>query len=415
MVCADILGVIHDHDFGSINIWRRVPAFYMTTLRCSSLGRILSCPGSRTLEARVAPRVGDDGAEGTYLHHLAHSRMIAELGARGELGQEPSRPASVKFSQWIADFYFNTVREMVPSDWSIEVEAALAYEYPASENFILSGHIDCMAINPDCTEVIFFDLKTGYDPVDVAEDNWQIFGYASLILTAYPGLQKITAYIVQPRNDEDEGFQRVSPPMVLKGERLAGLIPTLMQEVSRALSHSMELETGRKQCRWCPAVMQCPALRAEKDLMKITLTPEALARIEQTPSDSVLADWVVSMRTLRQPAADAEEMLKKRIEAAGFVDSGSGARITIKVEGGSYDFPDKPAYYRALREVMPDANEDKIATAFKFSVTATKDLIADVMGVKKTGKGAITAEGIFDARFRPLVKQGERRKLVFSE
>ena len=138
-----------------------------------------------------------ESSEGVYLHWLTHDRMKTELGAVGELGPKPPATPGIAFSHWISDFYFSVVKETVPADWSIEVEAALAYEMPLAReimvpvvergqlrmepcnSFTLSGHIDCLAMSPDGTRAIGFDLKTGYDPVDIAEYNWQILGAIS--------------------------------------------------------------------------------------------------------------------------------------------------------------------------------------------------------------------------------------------
>lgn len=380
------------------------------SLRCSELDRVLSCPGSLTLVPRVAPRAGLEGAEGTALHFIAHKRMVDELKAIAPADfPEPVMPLTIRFSEWIANHYFNLVQDTVPADWSLQVECALDYQFP---RFSLTGHIDCVAISPDGSEAIGFDLKTGYDPVDVAEQNWQIMGYACLLLLNYDGLRKVTFYICQPRNDEDEGNQRVSK-VVVEGALLSAAPATLERHINTTLDQPMQLDSGKKQCRWCPVGLQCPALQKEQELMKHTLTVEEVERVKASPDDALLGDWIISMRTLRQPTEDAEELIKERLAANGYVDAGNGTRITVKTTGGSYTFPDKAAYYSALSEVCPDAA--KRAKALKFSVTETRDLIAEVMQIPKTGKSAVTAQSVFDARFRPLVEQGERKVLQFSQ
>ncbi len=376
-------------------------------LRCSELDRVLSCPGSLTLNAIVQKRQGEEGTEGTYLHWLAHSKLMAECGAHGDIGPQPQTPPGIQLNAWIAEYYLRSVRETVPPDWSLECEVTMEHDF---SGFTLTGHADDVAISPDGTEAMLFDLKTGYDPTDQADENTQLLGYSVLLLMAYPTLKKITAYLVQPRNDEDEGFQRVSS-VVIDGAVLANAATWLEAQINAALAQPTELNSGRRQCRWCSVSVQCPALQAELQLMKHTLTPEELARIKAVPDDAQLGDWVISARTLRQPTEDAEGMLKTRIEAKGYVDAGVGTRITMKIQGGSYSFPDKPAFYAALTELVPDAATR--AKALKFSVTETRDLIAEVMGVPKSGKAPVTATGVFDAKFRPLVVQGERRLLQF--
>ncbi len=264
----------------------------MRTIRCSELDRVLLCPGSLTLCAIVDPRQGDEGAEGTALHWMAHDRMVRELGASGDPGPKAELPPK-NFSNWIYEYYYRAVRDAVPTDWSLQVEVPLAYEF---DSFALSGHIDCLAISPDGTEAIIFDLKTGYDPVDSADCNSQVLGYGVLLLRAYPDLQKITGYIIQPRNDEDEGYKRISDPMILEGSILAAAMFTLESQIEESIRNRMVVDDGPKQCKWCSAAVQCPAAIARRDLMKVQLTDENLARVQATPDDGVLASWVIAGR-----------------------------------------------------------------------------------------------------------------------
>lgn len=377
-------------------------------LRCSSLDRDLNCNGAITIVPLVNPRKGDEGDEGSALHRKAHVRMIEELGAVGDPG--PEVEADLSFSQWIADYYFSVVKDGAPSGWSLEVEAGLSYQWP---RFTLSGHIDSIALSPDATEAIGFDLKTGYDPVDPAECNEQVFGYACLLMRAYPDLRKVTFYIIQPRNDEDDGFQRVSPPMILEGRMITLAMSALEARINAAIDNRMELNTGRVQCKWCAAAIQCPALIAERELMKIALTPESLAKIKAEPDDATLGQWILSGRALARPLKDAEALSDERIDKNGYMDAADGTRITIKEEGGAYSYPDPMAYYNATRTII--TSDEAYVETVRPSVTKTKEAIAKAMNIPLSGKKApMTAEQVFDAHFRPLVVQGKRRKKVFN-
>lgn len=376
--------------------------------RCSSLDRNLACHGAQTLEDRIAPRDGEEGLEGTSLHWLAHSRMQLELGAVGDIGPAPQIPKSVAFSSWIAGYYFDFVAQTVTRDWSLEVEAALAYEF---DRFILSGHIDSLGMNAEGTEAVFFDLKTSYDPVDPADSNWQVLGYAVLLLKAYPDLRKLTAYIVQPRNDEDDGFARISEPMVLEGDRLANAPASLEAEINAALDDWRTLDDGPRQCKWCRCALQCPATINRRESMKHTLTDAELERIKQTPDDATLAAWVIAKRVLGRPFDDATDMAKERIAANGSLTDGT-TTITAKVTGGSYSYPDPLAFLRALRRRLPD--EAQLAKAIKFSMSGARDVIAEVTGLPKTSKRGESAQAVVDAELKPLAVQGEKTVLMFQ-
>ena len=229
---------------------------------------------------------------------------------------------------------------------------------------------------------------------------------------AYPSLTQICAYLIQPRNDEDEGYER-SSGVVFKGELLEKAAASLEARINAVLDRPMALESSKKACRWCSVGIQCPALQKELSNMKHTLTAAELSRVKAVPDDAVLGDWIIQARTLRQPTEDAEEMIKERIAKTGYVDAGVGTRITMKIQGGSYEFPDKPAFYAALARLIPDPA--KRAQALKFSVTESKNLIAEVRGIPKTSKAGVSAASVFDQELRPLCVQGERRVLQFSQ
>ena len=379
----------------------------MITIRASSLDRVLECSGSMTLFERVNNREGDEGIEGTALHQMAHARIVTELGAAGDPGTLVACK-SLEFSKWIADYYFRVVSTEAPADWSLEVEVPLAYAWP---RFNLSGHIDALALNPDITEAMIFDLKSGYNAADIAEQNWQILGYIVLILRAYPSIKKVTAFIVQPRADEDVGEQRVSSVTVdIEGTTI---IDSLESKINNALDNPMLLTTGIKQCKWCPAAMQCPPMIKIRKLMEHTLTKEELARIGREPNDAVLADWVIAGRVLAQPLLDSAEMAKDRIAKVDHLRSSEGHHITIKIENGAYDVPDRQRFLTAFKTVLP--SEESVAKCWKPSMSDIKAEIAEVMNIKKTSKkDPVTAETVFDAHLRPLVTQGVRKKFVIQ-
>lgn len=412
----------------------------MITIRCSDLDRVLECHGSLTLVPLVAPRQSDDGVEGTALHYTGAARIIIELGGVGHIGKSDPAWPSIKFSKWISDYYVRHVQEHVPAQWSLEAEAAFAYEFAFAEpvtttviewfngapitkrvqhtGFILSGHIDCVAVSPDSTEAIGWDLKTGYDPVDEAEQNWQMLGYMVLLKRAYPNLKKCTFYVVQPRNDEDEGFQRVScvtldddfavaPDSVIEDVSLG-----LIARIRAALADSLSLNSGRKQCRFCPAKLQCPATISDRESMKLTMTETQLATIRRVPDDSVLADWVLSGRVVGQAIEDAEKMAKERIAAVGSIAASDGTRIGVKVQRGSYKVTDPESLWTTLKELLP---ETMLATCAKWSFSAIKDKLGEHMNIPKSGKGAVTSETVFDAKVRTYVEQGERKVFTFQQ
>ena len=399
------------------------------TIRSSSLDRVLSCSGSLTVNAIVAPREGDDGDEGTWCHWISAQRIKAELGAIGDIGPQPRGP--FPHSTWISDYYVRHIMESTPASYSLECEAALAYEFTPTEprevtvvswvngkpvlsrrplaGFILSGHIDCLALSPDATHAIGWDLKTGYDSVDCADSNWQILGYCVLLKRAYPTLREVTFYIVQPRNDEDDGNERVS---VVTITDLDAAVTTLAAKIADAISRPLELNTTIKGCRFCVGC-SCPAIRAKQKLMRMTMTEESLASLKAQPDDATLAEFVIGAKELAKPTEDAKAMLNDRLDRSPSLVAEDGTVITRVVQKGAWSIPEPVPFFNAMRELLPD--DEQIARVTKPSMTALKDEIARSMGVPKTSKNGVSAASVFEERLAPLAVQGERKLIQFSQ
>lgn len=381
----------------------------VTTIRSSSSDRLLLCHGSITLEEIVAKRDSLEGADGTLIHDRIAFYLTRQFCALYPGGHIFSAKALPLNTEWIASFCVREVAEKVPDDWSLEVETGLSYLFDNfGSEFILSGHIDAMAISPDGSEAIAFDWKTVYNAVDVAECNEQALSYCALMKRAYPSLRKITFYIVQPRVDEEMGFQRVSSVTMQMDEALMGRFE---KRILAALAQPMSLSTGPKQCRFCAAKLQCFALRGDAETMKMIMTEEQLASIKATPDDATLADWVLTAKTLEAAMDEAKEIAKERIAAKGFITARDGTNISVKETAGSYEIIDRDQFQKSLLSIIP---AERLAHCTKPSMTEVKREIAAALDVPLSGKAAINATTVFDGKLRPFVEQGKRHILIFS-
>ncbi len=374
------------------------------TIRASELDRVLSCNGSLTLVPLVAPRIGDEGDEGTYLHWLIAKALVEKLGAQpidGEL-PPPGVPKGYecpKNSLWIVDWAVRRVRERVPSDWSLLVEVPVAYAFPDWDN---SGHFDWFAISPDGIEAIGGDWKTGRDPVDPADNNWQTFDYQCLAKRAWPSLRRVTFEIGQPRVTEEDEVERITVS-VLEGDRLEIANNTLNSYVVAALANRHELNTG-KQCTYCIGC-SCPAIRK---LMKLKLTPELLAQVTREPSDAILGDFVADGRLLAKPLKDATELLHARLDIKDAVVTGEGKTFTREIQRGNYEITEPVPFFKLAKQLL--GSDEHMAAVYKPSFTRLGDELAEVLNVPRTGAAPVTVEGVLD-QFKIFAKQGERRIL----
>lgn len=385
------------------------------SIRASELDRILRCPGSLTLCRIVEPVERDDGHEGVMLHWLIATRAINELGALPPDGglPPPEVPEGYKlppFSEWIVDWAIRLIQERVPASWALMVEVPFATSFNRWDN---TGHADIVALNPEATEAIACDWKTGREPVEPAETNEQFANYLLHIKAAWPTVTKCTFIGAQPRiseDDEDEdGPERITT-VTLEGDMLERLAPTTDARVCAALDRPMELDSGRIQCRWCSAAMQCEAMKGERDYMKIRMTDNQLAAVLAKPDDPTVADWVVASKMLAQPMKDARELAKARITVLGSITATDGTVITQETSRGSYKILRPIELWETMKTLL---SEEGRALCVRWRVTEMRSRIAKEMAIPATGKAAVTATSVMEAQVLTHMEQGTKSTFNF--
>lgn len=354
--------------------------------RASQAPQLFACAGSDELARRIRdafpPRETAPATAGRWCHAQGATVLIQRHQATFQ-GDKLDWPANFKptgFHLWMVAFYVSAVIELSHVEMAFEVEAELEHAF---DRFDLSGHIDCFAINAQATEAIGFDLKTGADPVMEAADNPQVFVYICLLKLAYPTLQKVTFYIVQPSNDGEE-IPRITD-VTIEGEALDRAVAYLETELNRVCDNPHELNSdGWKQCRYCPAALVCPALAQDIESMKLKLTPEEFARIKLQPDLDDLVRIELVGKKLTPIFDSAHDELKDRMVARGVTEhTVEGARVILGEKNGKRSIRDNAAATERLRdmpdevfhrlyEFKPAAIEEELAVHYKLPKTSTK-------------------------------------------
>lgn len=382
------------------------------TIRCSSLNQLIGCHGSpslRKLAAEKMPELGqifdDDGVtkSGSWTHYRAGLRLILNASAVGDLEMPAGKaPIVDSFEQWVEDFYYDTVIDITAASHAIAIEQRITVEY---DLFILSGQIDCFTINAEGTEAEINDLKTGYIEVDKAESNWQLLGYLVLLLHRFPTLRRVTLRIIQPRN---EPSKRISEVTV---EVTPGLEATLVAEIENALTNPDDLETGRKQCRWCIAQLICPCVRKLRKEMKLKVTKAALEEIKLTPNDLLLAEWVLDGQVMSGPLDAARKLVKERIIANGPILMDDGTELSVIETNGPRKVPDA----QVAKERMDEEGLNFMACV-TVSMPMVEANVAKAKKLQKTSKDPAveTVPKWIEKNFSDIYEQPKQKELVIT-
>lgn len=414
------------------------------SFRSSGIGPTLSCPGRITAIPLVPAKPDDDSSiEGTSIHYVIADRLVKEDGATppDDGLQPPKGGIQIQaFSAWVPDFCLRFVRDTVPPDWSLMVEAEFEHAYtlpnpvavPLSEiegpipadhevagdavlirYVIITSHVDLIAQSPDGKRIIAADWKTGQVGADAAPENEQAASYMTQIKLAWPDTESVRFFMVQPRIDEEAtGIDRITD-VELNGAELDRLNAMTCKRLEAAIRNRFITNSGPKQCRYCPVNGPlCPSIQAEKDhAMKAELTKERIAALKAGIDDKTLADFVIAGRTLNPAFEAATEEAKERIREKGYLD-GSENRITVATRGGSYEITDDDGFYDAMCSTIPD--ERARYRASKPSMTRVKEAISDAQGIPKKSKVGISAESVFADKFGPCVQQKQVEMLVIT-
>lgn len=385
------------------------------SIRCSSLAQLLACPASLVLRARVAD--GKDSAAsilGSWCHYESARRLVDGHGAVAADGAlvpvtMPAGWEAPRFALWMVDFYLQAALTHCDVDMALEVEAELSHEF---DGFTLTGHVDCVGfkVGDDQmpVEATGFDLKTGTEIVDEAEQNAQVLGYMVLLKLTYPTLRKITFAICQPRNNPDEGQERVTWA-TLEGDALDRAVHYLAREIRTALAAPDQLNSdGWKQCRYCPAADQCPALAADIEHMKMTLTPELLANIATEPSVARLLEIELARKKLAPLFERAKDALKARVQADGGEIIEGGVRIYTEERNSGRKIIDNKAATEAL-SALPD---ERFHRCYEFRPAAIEAVLAEdesertgaKVPVESKARGKVSGKSLYADRLGALTE-----------
>lgn len=376
-------------------------------IRCSGLDRLLACPGSRTLESRLGSSAPHGDAmtwRGNWCHGESAARLVRNHGASAPDGiAAPDIPVDWKPQPWderAVDWYVANVIASTPDDHAIFVEHRITVEF---ERFILTGQLDVYTVDPIGTEFTIDDQKSGVNEVDVAENNWQLAGYACLLKRHIPTLRHGTARILQRT--------ATMPISEVEIDDLDRLLGYLERQINAALDARLTVETGYKQCRLCPCIEPCPALRAEIEAMKAILTDEITANAIVTYDTRQLAELAARGRAIAGPIDRLLETLKRRIADEGHdIILADGTQVSLVEEPGRRQVTHPRVAFGFVKDKL---GEDAAWETLSLSLTDLEDQLV-ASGMKRTSKKEGSATSWVKDHLSHVIARPPIKKLKFT-
>ena len=263
----------------------------------STLGRFIPCPGSLPASIDKPNSSSVQADEGVFAHAILADCLVQGLDAEAFVGKVSGcgrftwTPDDAAYGQ----LYLDTVRDLMDDDAELMVEQTLGLDHLVPK---LKGTLDAVVLNWSTGEIIDIDLKWGRGVEVSAIDNPQLQAGCLSAYEAFGLLGEFTSargVIVQPRIS---GNRVTEDSWTINQLReFGGKITAAWQS---AISDQPHYEPGEKQCKFCRAADDCPALANESlqlfDSYEDVDALDPVAVAELLPKLSMVEDWAAKVR-----------------------------------------------------------------------------------------------------------------------
>ncbi|KAK1548206.1 hypothetical protein Q3G72_020898 [Acer saccharum] len=291
----------------------------------------MACPGSLALEQAYPDKTSDFADEGTLAHALAAYCLeneddaavhVDEAFSYVDHGVEKSAVITVDMACEVQK-YLDHVRADLGDDGELFVEQRLPIftgnHACVPEQF---GTSDTVIVRPVARQLVIRDLKYGRGVQVYAERNEQLMLYALGALDEFGLLYEIDEAVLiidQPRlNHFDEWTVSVTDLRAFEQEALeAGRKALELVDDIGMRNTTTDLRPGEKQCQFCKAKADCPALR-DAVLAAVTVDFDVM-QDAQEQGTTVLAglkkdEIVVTMSEAERIVAAAHGVAPKAVD-----------------------------------------------------------------------------------------------------
>jgi hypothetical protein len=274
----------------------------------STCDRVLHCPGSIALVAKMPPKPSSSYADiGSLIHNILAEHLGKGIPLKSFLG---TKFDTATFTQELLEkkalVALELLNEIDPNkELEFVVEAEIAFGDVIPEAY---GSADL--IGRIGKRAIVLDWKIGDGIVVTAEENPQLMFYTGAAMRTpglewvFDGIEEIECIIIQP----PEIRRWLTTP-----ERISRFEKELAMAVAESKKPNATIKMG-KGCRWCAAKPTCPLMTGAVDratqLALKDLNPEMIA-IYLKKAD-VLEQWIADLRSL------GHQMLEADVRVPGF-------------------------------------------------------------------------------------------------
>ena len=274
----------------------------------STAKRVIACPGSVALVAKMPPKPSSEYADkGTLLHNVISEILGKDLPGESFIGTKYNDQV---LTQELYDEKIVTALELLDE---VDPDKVLEYEVETRVGFgeLLPGVFGSTDLVGRLNRrAIVLDWKFGDGVVVDAEENPQLMFYAAACMRtpeaawAFEGVDEVELIIVQPP---------VIRRWVTTKARIEQFEKELVMAVHESQKPDAKLQHG-EHCRWCAAKPICPKMTGAVDrALKTQLDQVDLPTLgKYLQNAELLEGWIEDLRKL------AHQMLESGKQVPGY-------------------------------------------------------------------------------------------------
>lgn len=347
----------------------------------SSFGRYAVCPGSFLLELEQPEESRTPDAErGTLIHEALAGGPAALRSA-----DEDTRDRCLNLEELLL------ARAGVDAEqWRIIREERLWMHDPIELRPLFSGKPDGVAIRNDGGRAVVWDFKTGREPVEPAELNWQLRAQAVLVRENY-GVTEIEVAIIQPWVTPSLTLAQYDREDLESARTLCLMLAALVTTPGRPRNPT---ERG---CKFCRAKAVCPEL--------VAMVPQTAALSLPPSTEAITPARMAQILPLLGTAKLVIKAVETRAKAMLLADPQCIPGWRVIEEEGREQVEDALGVWMRLREQFEGAELDAFISSCTTSKEALSALLRKLTGQRgrelKTSLSALLAG--FTKRTKPSV------------
>lgn len=146
--------------------------------------------------------------------------------------------------------------------------------------------------------------------------------------------------------------------------------------------------------------------------MKMKLTDEALAAIEATPNDQLLAWWCIMKKHLGPKLEKAAEMTKARLEVVKEIVTPEGSKVFLVDALSSREFISEQAKISTWEHLAETLDEPRAYACMSLSFDDMERQYAGQLKLPIDSKKKDCGKAQVKARFGPLITRKPTKKMV---